>query len=299
MLQKAEHIFLPKTKTAGEGKIYICPTPIGNRADISLRVLEVLRSVDTVYAEDTRVSAKILAMHGIEAHVERLDEAVMSKKLDGLINRVCAGEHIAYCSDAGMPGISDPGLRLVRAAQEAKVSYCVLPGPSATTTAYVASGFTHPHFYFGGFFPRKGGEIKNLLESLKVLDAVLIFYESPKRLTNSLNAIARSFPLREVAVCRELTKLHEEIVRLSAIDIYEFFAQRETLRPIKGEIVVVIDAPHTQEQADDEKRRITDAQKQAQKLKDAGTLYNKEIVSHLQEEFGLARNVAYDIVHKM
>ncbi|MEG0504404.1 MAG: SAM-dependent methyltransferase, partial [Raoultibacter sp.] len=119
----------------------------------------------------------------------------------------------AYCSDAGMPGVSDPGLRLVRAAREADVMVEVLPGPTAVATAYVASGSVNPHFYFGGFFPRKASERTETLESLRSLNAALVFYESPKRLVSALASIAETFPDRVIAVCRELTKLHEEVVR--------------------------------------------------------------------------------------
>ena len=150
--------------------------------------------------------------------MERLDEAMIGAKAASVMERVAAGEVLAYCSDAGMPGVSDPGLRLVAAAHEAGVPAEVLPGASAAACAYVASGTVCPRFYFGGFFPRKAGEQRTVLEELRGLDAALVFYESPNRLVAALAAIAEVLPLRKVAVCRELTKLHEEVARGTAAE---------------------------------------------------------------------------------
>lgn len=159
------------------GRLVICPTPIGNLGDMPARALDALRQADAVCAEDTRVTGKLLAAFGVEKRIERLDEATMSSRAAGIIDRVLAGEVIAYCSDAGMPGVSDPGLRLVAAAREAGAVVEVLPGPTALSTAYVASGSTKATFYFGGFFPRKRAEQHAVLAKLKTLDAALIFYE--------------------------------------------------------------------------------------------------------------------------
>ena len=157
------------------GKLIICPTPIGNLGDMPQRALDALASADVVCAEDTRVTGKLLAAFGIGKRLERLDEALIGSRADGIVARVEAGEVIAYCSDAGMPGVSDPGLRLVRACREAGAPVEVLPGPTATATAYVASGCTNPRFYFGGFFPRKDAERAALLDGLRALDAALVF----------------------------------------------------------------------------------------------------------------------------
>ena len=198
------------------GKLIICPTPIGNLGDMTERTVSALGEADVVCAEDTRVTGKLLAAFGIEKRLERLDEALIGDRAASIVERVLAGEVIAYCSDAGMPGVSDPGLRLVRAAREAGAPVEVLPGASACATAYVASGCTCPRFYFGGFFPRKDVERKAALDALRTLDAALIFYESPNRVASALESMAQAFPLREAAVCRELTKLHEEVVRACA-----------------------------------------------------------------------------------
>ncbi len=161
------------------GKLIICPTPIGNLGDMTERTVSALGEADVVCAEDTRVTGKLLAAFGIEKRLERLDEALIGDRAASIVERVLAGEVIAYCSDAGLPGVSDPGLLLVRAAREAGAPVEVLPGASACATAYVASGCTCPRFYFGGFFPRKDVERKAALDALRTLDAALIFYESP------------------------------------------------------------------------------------------------------------------------
>ena len=187
-----------------QGRLVICPTPLGNLGDMTARALDALRAADVVCAEDTRVTGRLLAAFRIEKRLERLDEATLADRAARIVERVLAGETVVYCSDAGMPGVSDPGLRLVRAAREAQAPVEVLPGPTAAATAYVASGCVDPRFYFGGFFPRKQAERQALLESLRALDAALVFYESPNRLVDALEALAAAFPQREVAVCREL-----------------------------------------------------------------------------------------------
>ena len=278
------------------GKLVICPTPIGNLGDMTLRGLEALRGADAVCAEDTRVTAKLLAAYDIKKRVERWDEATISKGVGAILERIAAGQVIVFCSDAGMPGVSDPGSRLVRAAQDAQVPVEVLPGPTAGVAAYVASGFTCPSFYFGGFFPRKAADRERALAKLKALDAVLVFYESPNRLVGALKAVAEALPEREVAICRELTKLHEEVVRGNARKVLEEFEQRAAETSLKGEVVLVIDAPPAQEQERDTAAALDSAQGRAQELMEAGLLSKKDIVSRLQEEFGISRNDAYEIV---
>ncbi|MRX82082.1 16S rRNA (cytidine(1402)-2'-O)-methyltransferase [Eggerthella guodeyinii] len=277
------------------GKLIICPTPIGNLGDMTERALEALRTADVVCAEDTRVTGKLLAAYRIEKRIERLDEALIGERAASLVERVGAGEVIAYCSDAGMPGVSDPGLRLVRAARDADVPVEVLPGPTAVATAYVASGSANPRFYFGGFFPRKDAERRATVESLRALDAALLFYESPNRLVAALDALAAVLPHREIAVCRELTKLHEEVVRGPLPQVRDVFAAREQEGAgIKGEIVLVIDGPSAAEDAAAEQDAEAAARERAVELKAAGAR-NKEIARAIAEEFGIARNAAYDI----
>jgi len=243
----------------------VCPTPIGNLGDMSPRALDALRDADAVCAEDTRVTGRLLAALGVTGkRIERLDENLLGQRAEGIIERVRAGEVIAYCTDAGMPGVSDPGLRLVRAAREAEppVMVEVLPGPTAAATAYVASGCIDTAFFFGGFFPRKAGERQALLEGLRALDAALIFYESPNRLESALAAIEEALPMRTMAVCRELTKLHEEVVRGTAAQLRALF----TSCTVKGEIVLVIDGPAESERRSDARNALQVATERADEL---------------------------------
>lgn len=276
------------------GKLVICPTPIGNLGDMPPRALDALRMADTVCAEDTRVTGKLLSCFGISARLERLDENTVGQRAASIIDRVRSGEVIVYCTDAGMPGVSDPGQRLVAVAREKGVQVEVLPGPTATATAYVASGFTCPRFYFGGFFPRKDSQRIATLTALKSLDAVLLFYESPHRLLSALKAIDAALPYRRVAVCRELTKLHEEVSLGAAAQLFDQFSLREAEGGIKGEIVLVIDSPNEQEVQADVENAIHNAQDRAMKLASEG-LKAKQISKQLVTDFGLSRNEAYDL----
>ena len=276
------------------GKLVIVPTPIGNLGDMTARAFDALQTADAVCAEDTRVTGKLLAALGVEGkRVERLDENMMSTRVGQVIARVQAGDVIAYCSDAGMPGVSDPGLRLVAAARKADVPVEVLPGPTAAATAYVASGTTCPNFYFGAFLPRKEKACADLLEGLRALDAALVFYESPRRLVDSLGIVARVFPARTVTVCRELTKLHEEVVRGPALQVAEDFAARDS---VKGEIVVVIDAATSEEVEATVEEQGARAEARAVELLSQGESA-KSVAKQLMAEFGIARNVAYDIAY--
>ena len=264
---------------------------------MTTRAREALASCDLVCCEDTRVTGKLLSALGIQKRLERLDEASIAHKAEGVLDRVASGEVVCYCSDAGMPGVSDPGQRLIDRAYERELVVEVLPGGTAVATAYVASGFTAPSFYFGSFFPRKAGERTALLDSLATLDAVLIFYESPNRVASALAAVADALPLRRVAVCRELTKLHEEVVRGSAHEVAQEFAARAAEGQIKGEIVLVIDAPNAEEVQSRRAGEKRDAAEEAAALLAAGDLSKKEIVARLREDFGLSRNDAYELVH--
>lgn len=283
-----------ESRQQATGRLIICPTPIGNLGDMPARALDALRDADVVCAEDTRVTGKLLAAFGVEKRLERLDEALIGSRAKGIIDRVLSGEVIAYCSDAGMPGVSDPGLRLVAAARDAGAVVEVLPGPTAAATAYVASGSTKSAFYFGGFFPRKSVEQQAVLSQLKSLDAALVFYESPNRLLAALASIAQGLPLRQVTVCRELTKLHEEIACGTAQELQEFFSRRAEQGALKGEIVLVIDGPNAKESQLEEADALDAARAAASQLLASG-MRTKEVAKKLAAEFGIARNDAYAI----
>lgn len=273
------------------GKLIIVPTPLGNLGDMTARALEALEQADVVCAEDTRVTGKLLAHFGIENHLERCDENVIAAKSPALVARMLDGETVAFCSDAGMPGISDPGCVLVDAARKADVPVDVLPGPSAVTTALVTSGFKYNAFYFGGFLPRKEAERAALFESLASLDAALVFYESPHRVAASAASIAQAYGARPVALCRELTKLHEEVLRLPADELAANLAARDA---IKGEIALVIAPPDVRAQQvasldDPALRERIAAELSADTPKSA-------LAKQLARELGLPRNKLYELI---
>lgn len=215
-------------------------TPIGNLGDMSPRVAEAFRAADAICCEDTRVTSKLLAHLGISKTLIRCDENVIVQRAPELVDRLLAGETLAFASDAGMPSVSDPGQVLVDAARDAGVEVQVIPGPSACVTALVASGISCEHFFFEGFLPRKHGERVRRLSELACVPGALLFYESPHRAAASLQAIAQVFPKRRVALCRELTKLHEEVLRDKAPALLETVLARGEMR---GEMVIVVAPP--------------------------------------------------------
>lgn len=226
------------------GCLYMVGTPIGNLGDMSPRVAEAFRAADAICCEDTRVTSKLLAHLGISKTLIRCDENVIVQRAPELVDRLLAGETLAFASDAGMPSVSDPGQVLVDAARDAGVEVQVIPGPSACVTALVASGISCEHFFFEGFLPRKHGERVRRLSELACVPGALLFYESPHRAAASLQAIAQVFPKRRVALCRELTKLHEEVLRDKAPALLETVLARGEMR---GEMVIVVAPPDLDE----------------------------------------------------
>lgn len=228
------------------GRLIIVGTPIGNLGDLTPRVAQAFEAADAICCEDTRVTSKLLAHLGISRPLVRCDENVIASRSPELIGRMLVGDVIAFASDAGMPSVSDPGQVLVDAAREAGVDVEVIPGPSACVTALVASGIPCEHFYFEGFLPRKHGERVRRLSQLAAIPGALLFYESPHRVAASLEALAEVFPARQVALCRELTKLHEEVLRAQAPYLLEQVRERGEL---KGEMVLVVAPPSEEELA--------------------------------------------------
>jgi 16S rRNA (cytidine1402-2'-O)-methyltransferase len=213
----------------------ICATPIGNLDDVTLRVLTELREADVVLCEDTRHTRGLLERHGISARLLSYHEHNEAKRTAELLPRLQAGERVALVSDAGLPGISDPGARLVAAALDAGVAVTVLPGASAVETALVASGLAGERYQFVGFLPRAAKALAQLWEELAAWPFPVVAFESPRRLGASLRSLAAAQPEREVAVCRELTKRFEEIVRGTAVEVAERFVDAP-----KGEITLVL-----------------------------------------------------------
>jgi 16S rRNA (cytidine1402-2'-O)-methyltransferase len=219
----------------------VCATPIGNLDDVTLRVLEELRSADVVLCEDTRHTRVLLDRHGIRARLLSYHEHNEAKRTAEVLPRLQAGERVALVSDAGLPGISDPGARLVAAALEAGVPVTVLPGASAVDTALVASGFAAERYQFVGFLPRGGRALASLWSELAGWPHPVVAFEAPRRLPATLRSLGEAQPDRQVAVCRELTKRFEEIVRGSAEDVAAHFTEAP-----KGEITLVL-GPGTRE----------------------------------------------------
>lgn len=220
------------------GRLTVCPTPIGNMRDITLRTLDVLREADAIACEDTRRSGLLLDHHGLRRPGQALislHEHNERERVPELLARMREGAQVALVSDAGMPLISDPGFPLVAAAIAEGIEVQALPGPSALLSGLVVSGLPSSSFRFVGFLPRGRGELTRLLAGAS---ETLVAFESPRRLAGTLSALAEIDPERPVALCRELSKLHEEIVRGSAADLAARYASEQA----RGEIVLVIGA---------------------------------------------------------
>ena len=219
------------------GILYIVPTPVGNMEDMTFRAIRILKEVDLVLAEDTRTSGILLKHFDIKNALMSHHKFNEHGTSAGIVNRLLAGENVALISDAGTPGISDPGFFLVREAVRAGVEVQFLPGATAFVPALVASGLPCDRFTFEGFLPQKKGR-KTKLDSLKDEDRTMIFYESPYRLIKTLEQFAETYgEERQVSVCREISKVHEESVRGSLAEVIAHF--KET--PPKGEIVIVLE----------------------------------------------------------
>jgi 16S rRNA (cytidine1402-2'-O)-methyltransferase len=261
----------------------VCATPIGNLEDVTLRLLAELRAADVVLCEDTRHTRGLLERHGIDARLLSYHEHNEAARTKELLPRLEAGERIALVSDAGMPGISDPGARIVQAALAAGVPVTVLPGPSAVETALVASGLVGGRYQFLGFLPRGQKALGAVWDELRGRPFPAVAFESPKRLPTTLRSLAGADPERQVAVCRELTKRFEEVVRGTAADVAAQFSE-----PPKGEITLVVGpaAATGTEPAED------DALTAVSELVEAGVPRKRaaEIVSRLT---GVARNRLY------
>jgi 16S rRNA (cytidine1402-2'-O)-methyltransferase len=217
------------------GRLIVCPTPIGNMEDVTLRTLTNLREASVIACEDTRRTGKLLERFGVSGKMISYNEQNERKRAGELVQKMADGANVALVSDAGMPLVSDPGYVLVQSCIAAGIAVEVLPGPSAVLAALVAAGLPSDHWRFSGFLPRKASEADELFSTL---EETLVAFESPKRLTGSLERLAAIDPDRPVAVCRELTKIHEEIARGTATELAAHFGAGD----VKGEIVVVIGA---------------------------------------------------------
>ena len=228
----------------------IVPTPIGNRQDITLRALEALQTADVVAAEDTRHSGMLLQHLGIKKPFVSLHEHNEAARVEELASRMASGTKIALITDAGMPGISDPGHRLIKSCIERGLPVTVLPGPSAVITALVGSGFPTDRFFFGGFLPVKSGRRANEIALAAARSETSIYFESPHRIERTLEALHVACPDRPVCVARELTKTFEEYRRGLPAEVLAHFQKH----PPKGEITLVISADGKKRKPDVEDR---------------------------------------------
>lgn len=274
---------------AAQGLLSVVGTPIGNLSDAAPRVVETLRTSDLVLCEDTRVTSRLLAHFDVHVPLQRADENVLARRVEGVLERLSEGQHVSFVSDAGMPGVSDPGQRLVDAALDAGLRVEVVPGPSAVTCALVASGLPMEHFFFEGFLPRKKGAIATRLRELAPIPGALVFYESPHRVAATLQVMAEVFPQRRVALVRELTKLHEETVRGLTGQVAQELAERDEVR---GECVVVLEGPVAGEEALAQEQALSLDEAIAQGL--AAGESKTRLAKRLAKELGLPRSDVYD-----
>lgn len=260
--------------------MYFCPTPIGNLRDITLRVLDVLREADCIACEDTRVTLKLLNAYQIRKPLLSYHAHNIPQATRDILKLVREGKVVAFVSDAGMPGIQDPGMELVLRLLEEGVPFEVLPGPSAFLLGVVYSGFAFSGFIFLGFLPRKGRERREILKKVLLLPQATVLYESPRRLLETLGDIREiAGGERRVLVARELTKIHEEILRGAVAEVEEMLKGRDVL----GEVVIVVEgAPKRKEEVQVPRRLL-------ELLRRRG-FTQKDIVALLSEGLGIEKN---------
>ena len=269
------------------GILYLVPTPIGNLGDISIRCRETLEQADFIAAEDTRVTLKLLNHLGIKKSLVSYYEHNKASKGDFIVERILNGETCALVSDAGSPAISDPGEELVKQCAEAGITVCAIPGPCAVITALSISGQSTGRFCFEGFLSMSKKSRREHLESLTEEQRTMVFYEAPHKLVNTLEDMAAVFGKdRPLSLCRELTKLHEEVVRTTLGEAIEKYSAQ----PPKGEFVLVVaGAPEKQKEvftSDDAADRVRALMKTGMSRKDA--------VKQTAKELNLPKNVVYE-----
>lgn len=225
------------------GKLFVVGTPIGNLKDLTIRALETLKECDIVAAEDTRVSLKLLNAFDIKKQLISYHKHNENDRSNEIIALLKEGKNVALVSDAGMPGISDPGSVIIEKCIEEEIPFEVIPGVTAVITSLVYSGLNTNMFCFRGFFPRERKERESLFEEIKNYRDTIVFYESPHRMLNALDFLREKAPNRKVALCRELTKLHEEILRMSVEEAYNYYCEKQP----KGEYVMVLEGKSDKE----------------------------------------------------
>ena len=274
------------------GMLYLVPTPIGNLGDISIRCRETLENADFIAAEDTRVSLKLLNHLGIKKSLVSYYEHNKAFKGEKIVERILAGETCALVSDAGSPAISDPGEDLVKQCAEAGITVCAIPGPCAVITALSISGQATGRFCFEGFLSTAKKSRREHLESLIGEQRTMIFYEAPHKLLSTLESMAEVFGgQRPISLCRELTKLHEEVVRTTLAGAIELYTQQ----PPKGEFVLVVAGAPAEEKTAATPR---DAAARVAELVAAG-MSRKDAIKQTAKDLDLPKNVVYDAALNM
>ena len=272
------------------GRLLVVGTPIGNLGDLSPRGREVLTNADVIACEDTRRTGRLLQLAGIAKRPLMVaNEHTEHDRSVHIVDRIAGGETVALVSDAGMPGVSDPGQRVVAAVAAAGLAIEIVPGPTAVVSALVASGLINDRFVFEGFLERKGATRATQLAEIAAQPRTTVFYESPKRVVKTLaDLIAVCGPDRPVAVARELTKLHETVVRGSLAEVAEVLSETTP----KGEFVIVVGGavPQIVEWSDDDLRREVD-------LLVAGGASKRDAVSEVAASTGVPRRRIYDLSH--
>jgi len=273
--------------TSQHGTLYVVGTPIGNLEDISLRALRVLRECDLIAAEDTRHTRKLLERHEIATPLTSYHQHSGERKLRELVRMMESGKTIALVSDAGMPGFSDPGAKLVLTCVEARLTVSVIPGPTASSAALAISGFSGREHVFLGFLSAKSGERRKTLARVAQQRGALIFYEAPHRLVDSLADMAEVLGDREAACARELTKRFEEMKRGKLSELVAYFREVEP----RGEFVIIVRGETEEVEAD-----ITQAVDEVQDLVQAG-LSQSSAIAHVAKWRDVSRNALYRAVH--
>lgn len=273
--------------------LYLVSTPIGNLSDMTRRGVDVIRSADVVFAEDTRRTAVLLRHYGVETRLISAHEHNEAARAELVVELLNEGKRVAMVSDAGTPLLSDPGARVVRSALEAGYEVIPVPGPSALLAGLVASGLPADRFTFYGFLPRKGGDRRALLDEIAVSRHTAVIYESPQRLGALLADLAEVVGAnRRVSIARELTKMHEEIVRMTLAEAAEAYRDRE----VRGEVVVVVEgapeAPPAPAAGDPGARALAEA------LLSRGVPAS-DVARELRERLSIPRNEAYDLVQAL
>jgi 16S rRNA (cytidine1402-2'-O)-methyltransferase len=266
---------------ASTGTLFLVGTPIGNLGDITDRARETLAAVDLVAAEDTRRTGTLLKRFGIRARMVSLHDANERQRVGEVLEVLWSGRDVALVSDAGMPGVSDPGFRLVRACVEEGVAVRVVPGPSAVLSALVVSGLPADRFVYEGFLPKRAGERRRRLQELASEPRTIVLFESPRRVGAVLRDAAQALGDRRVAVARELTKLHEEVIRGTISEILPL------VEDLKGEVVVVVEGRQDEPPAD-----LDDLVRQAQELV-AGGVRKREAAAEVARRHGASANEIY------